>query len=172
MPHTHVCSNRQHHRHNCIQMHDRARDIGNASCGYVISSVSFAESFRGNSVEGGEDRGIYIEFIIQARRKGGKGCSIAQLLPFRESEFFLYVCLFFLLFSFSLSSSFVAGKWHYRYSICFFTHTLITLRTRNAARYFVSASAMNTDKDRSKCVPRIGQYLIYYSFALKLHRKR
>lgn len=37
----------------------------------------------GDEGEGGGIVEKYIEFIIQARRKEGKGCCIAQLLPFR-----------------------------------------------------------------------------------------
>lgn len=125
-------------------------------------SQNLSEATLAGGGGGGEERFAErcIEFIIQTRRKGGKSCCIAQL-PFRESEFFLYVCL-----SFPFSSPFppppsfsVAGKWHYLYSICFFTHTYTHLDNspnRKRGEIFRSANAMNTDKDRSKCVSRIG----------------
>jgi len=128
----HISPPGSHHRRNIL----RTRVYVDTYCIFaddVGNGVSFAEpsgaTLKGVSVK------RRIEFITPARR--GEGW-YTQPPAISQEWIFLYTAHVF---------SPDNGKWHYCYSICFFAHTLITLRTGNAARYFLSAGVMNTDDD-------------------------
>lgn len=154
-------------------------DIGNASCGYVISSVSFAKPFGGNSREGGgerEDRGKIYRIYYSGKTQGRKELLYGAATISREWIFPIRLLLCpSLLLSLPLPAFSVAGKWHYRYSICFFAHThthiLITPRTGNAARYFVARKLwIQTRIDRNASLESADVSFIIPS-PLKLRRR-
>lgn len=128
-------------RRNCVHVCTYASGM------HFLTMSAMAYPSRKRQVEGGRLSGGYREKtyrIYHLDKTRGKQVGFQQTRshqPFRGSEF-SYThgpCL--------PSPPHDDGKWHYGYSICFFAHTLITPRTGNAARYFVSAGVMNTDDD-------------------------
>lgn len=176
--HTHTYnSNKYHHIDTIAYRCQRAcaRDIGNASCGCVISDVFYAgNNFRRRGEEGGGKRIVkrYIEFIIQAKDARGERVLLHGAATAISREWIFPVRLpppF-------LSLLPVVGKW--LYSICSFAYIHLDNspdRKYVAARYFcMSVTWIQTGTEslfliRVKIMPRTlwrHWYLIFYQICI------